>query len=122
MRRLFAVAVIVGGLAVTAWSGWQNGWLGGPARRGPPSVLLVSVDTLRADRLGSYGYKAASTPVLDRLAARGLRFAQAATVAPLTLPAHASLLSGTFPTFHGVRDNGSFYLGDEITTLAEVLQ
>ena len=85
-------------------------------------MLLVSVDTLRADRLGSYGYQAASTPVLDALAARGLRFEQAATVTPLTLPAHTSLLSGTFPAFHGVRDNGSFYVSDTITTLAEVLQ
>jgi arylsulfatase A-like enzyme/predicted Zn-dependent protease len=119
MRRVFAASIIVASAA--AWFVWQNGW-GGLARPRPLSVLLVSVDTLRADRLGSYGYKAASTPVLDRLAARGLRFAQAATVAPLTLPAHASLLSGTFPTFHGVRDNGSFYLGDDSTTLAEVFK
>lgn len=86
------------------------------------SVLLISIDTLRADRLGSYGYPAAATPVLDGLAARGLRFAQAATVAPLTLPAHVSLLTGTFPTFHGVRDNGSFYADDKLTTLAEALK
>src|SRR5688572_24768837 len=110
MRRLFAATAVVAGLA-TGWFAWQNGWLSGALTERPLSVLLVSVDTLRADRLGSYGYEAAATPVLDRLAARGLRFEQAATVAPLTLPAHASLLSGTFPTFHGVRDNGSFYVG-----------
>jgi arylsulfatase A-like enzyme/cytochrome c-type biogenesis protein CcmH/NrfG len=121
MRGFLVTTVMVVCLAA-GWFGWQQGWLGGAFSRGPLSVLLISVDTLRADRLGSYGYTAASTPVLDRLAARGLRFAQATTVATLTLPAHASLLSGTFPTFHGVRDNGSFYLGDEITTLAEVLQ
>ena len=121
MRGRLAVAVITVCLAV-GWFGWHNGWLGTGTRLGPPSVLLVSVDTLRADRLGSYGYKAASTPVIDALAARGLRFEQAATVTPLTLPAHTSLMSGTFPAFHGVRDNGSFYVGDEITTLAEVLQ
>lgn len=121
MRKGLAATAIV--VAVAAgWFGWQKGWLGGSSSRGPRSVLLVSVDTLRADRLGSYGYQAASTPVLDALAARGLRFEQAATVAPLTLPAHTSLLSGTFPTFHGVRDNGSFYVNDTITTLAEVLQ
>ena len=94
-------------------------------RRGqdrPTNVLLISIDTLRADRLGSYGYKGAQTPVLDALAARGLRFAQATTVAPLTLPAHTSLLTGTFPTFHGVRDNGQFYVGDEQVTLAETLK
>src|SRR5213078_2625029 len=59
---------------------------------------------------------------IDALAARGLRFTHAATVAPLTLPAHTSLLTGTFPTFHGVRDNGQFYVGDEQTTLAEVFK
>ncbi|MFA5910477.1 MAG: sulfatase-like hydrolase/transferase [Vicinamibacterales bacterium] len=121
MRKGLAATAVVVALAA-GWFGWQKGWLGGSSSRGPRSVLLVSVDTLRADRLGSYGYQAASTPVLDALAARGLRFEQAATVAPLTLPAHTSLLSGTFPTFHGVRDNGSFYVNDTITTLAEVLQ
>ena len=55
------------------------------------NVLLITIDTLRADHLGSYGYAAAQTPALDALAARGLRFTQATTVAPLTLPAHASL-------------------------------
>jgi arylsulfatase A-like enzyme/Flp pilus assembly protein TadD len=121
MRRLLAATAVVASLGA-GWLAWHNGWLGGRLRQVPTSVLLVSIDTLRADRLGSYGYDAAATPVLDRLAARGLRFEQAATVAPLTLPAHASLLSGTFPTFHGVRDNGSFYVGDEITTVAESLQ
>ena len=85
-------------------------------------MLLISVDTLRADRLGSYGYAAAATPNLDALAARGLRFSQATTTVPLTLPAHTSLLTGTFPTFHGVRDNGSFYVDDTLTTLAETLK
>lgn len=86
------------------------------------NVLLVTIDTLRADHLGSYGYAAAETPALDRLAARGVRFAQATTVAPLTLPAHASLMTGTFPAYHGVRDNGGFYLGDDQVTLAKVLR
>ncbi|MEO8678209.1 MAG: sulfatase-like hydrolase/transferase [Vicinamibacterales bacterium] len=121
MRRLLAASAIVAGLAA-GWFGWQQGWFGGLSHRGSRSVLLVSVDTLRADRLGSYGYQAASTPVLDALAARGLRFEQAATVTPLTLPAHTALMSGTFPAFNGVRDNGSFYVSDTITTLAEVLQ
>jgi arylsulfatase A-like enzyme/Tfp pilus assembly protein PilF len=88
----------------------------------PASLLLVSIDTLRADHLGSYGYASARTPILDGLAASGLRFQQATTVVPLTLPAHSSLLTGTFPAHHGVRDNGGFYLGDEETTLAEVLR
>jgi hypothetical protein len=86
------------------------------------NVLLITIDTLRADHLGGYGYAAAQTPALDALAARGLRFAQATTVAPLTLPAHASLMTGTFPAYHGVRDNGGFYLGDDQVTLAKVLR
>ena len=89
---------------------------------GPANVLLVSIDTLRADRLGCYGHAQAQTPYIDALAARGLRFEQAATVTPLTLPAHASLMTGSFPASHGVRDNGGFYLGDEQRTLAEVLR
>src|SRR5262249_10133980 len=90
--------------------------------RAPRNLLLVSIDTLRADRLGCYGHAEAQTPRLDALARSGLRFAQATTVVPLTLPAHSALLTGTFPAWHGVRDNGGFYLGDDQTTLAEVLR
>jgi arylsulfatase A-like enzyme/Flp pilus assembly protein TadD len=86
------------------------------------NLLLVSLDTLRADHLGAYGYAAAQTPRLDALAQAGLRFERATTVVPLTLPAHSSLLTGTFPAWHGVRDNGGFYLGDEQVTLAEALR
>ncbi len=86
-----------------------------------PNLLLISIDTLRADRLGSYGYSAARTPHLDGLARRGIRFANARTVMPLTLPAHASLMTGTYPAYHGVRDNGGYYLGDDLETLAEIL-
>ena len=82
----------------------------------------MSLDTVRADRLGCYGYAAAQTPQIDALAASGLRFEQATTVAPLTLPAHASLMTGTFPGWHGVRDNGGFYLDDDQLTLAEILR
>jgi len=91
-----------------------------PAR--PRNLLLVSLDTVRADRLGSYHYAQAQTPRLDALAASGLRFEHASTVAPLTLPAHSSLMTGTFPAWHGVRDNGGFYLDDDQLTLAEMLR
>ena len=91
-----------------------------PAR--PRNLLIVSLDTVRADRLGSYHYKLAQTPRLDALAASGLRFEQASTVVPLTLPAHSSLMTGTFPAWHGVRDNGGFYLDDDQLTLAEILR
>jgi arylsulfatase A-like enzyme/tetratricopeptide (TPR) repeat protein len=122
MRRFAVPALIVAGLA--AWLGLARPrWLGKllPARTAR-NLLLVSIDTLRADRLGSYGHAEAQTPRLDALARSGLRFTQATTVVPLTLPAHSSLLTGTFPAWHGVRDNGGFYLGDDQTTLAEVLK
>jgi arylsulfatase A-like enzyme/Tfp pilus assembly protein PilF len=90
--------------------------------KAPRNLLLVSIDTLRSDHVGCYGYAAAQTPRLDALARSGLRFAEAATVVPLTLPAHSSLMTGTFPAWHGVRDNGGFYLGDDQVTLAETLR
>jgi choline-sulfatase len=110
------IAGIVVLVAAIGFGVWQQ------RRERPLNVLLISVDTLRADRLGSYGHRTARTPVLDELASTGVRFAQATTVAPLTLPAHASLLTGTFPTHHGVRDNGQFYLAEDEVTLAETLK
>jgi len=99
------------------------GWWAFRGRSDPrPNVLIITIDTLRADHLGSYGYQEAQTPALDTLAARGVRFAHARTVAPLTLPAHASLMTGTFPAHHGVRDNGGFYLANDQTTLATMLR
>lgn len=68
-----------------------------------PNVLLVSIDTLRADHLGTYGAKVA-TPTLDWLAAEGVLFERAVSHVPLTLPSHASLLTGIYPIAHGVRE------------------
>jgi len=86
-----------------------------------PDILLISIDTLRADRLGCYGHDDARTPVLDALAAEAVVFEAAYTTAPITLPAHASMLTGLIPPRHGVRDNGAFRLPDSVTTLAETL-
>ncbi len=83
-----------------------------------PDVVLVTLDTTRADSLGAYG-GAASTPVLDALARRGLRYVRAMTAAPLTLPAHASLLTGLAPPQHGLRDNGAGALPAGIPSVAE---
>ncbi|RMH23293.1 MAG: tetratricopeptide repeat protein [Acidobacteria bacterium] len=117
MRRAATSILLAAAGCWLACTGSEPAADGGGAR----NLLLVTLDTLRADHLGSYGYAAARTPHLDALAGRGLRFAQAATVTPLTLPAHSSLMTGTFPAYHGVRDNGGFYLDDEAETLAEVL-
>jgi arylsulfatase A-like enzyme/Flp pilus assembly protein TadD len=89
----------------------------------PPSVVLLTLDTTRADALGCYRAPArgAFTPNLDGLAARGTRYARALTSSPLTFPAHATLLTGLDPPFHGVRDNGTAVLSPSLPTLATVL-
>ncbi|MCB9913760.1 MAG: sulfatase-like hydrolase/transferase [Planctomycetes bacterium] len=86
------------------------------------NLLLVTLDTTRADRLGAYGHAAAQTPHLDGLARDGVRFARAYAQVPLTLPSHASLLTGAFPPEHGLHVNGRAALGPELTTLAEVFR
>ena len=85
------------------------------------SIVLVTIDTLRADRIGAYGGKAA-TPSLDGLAREGAQFQSVFAQSPLTLPSHSSILTGTYPTYHGVRDNGRFRLPEEMETLAEILK
>ena len=100
--------------------------VGRPSRSTPLvpalNVLLVTLDTTRADRLGAYGDVARATPIFDRLAREGVLFERAIAPAPLTLPAHATLLTGVDPPIHGVRDNGGYVLGEAQTTLAEVLR
>ncbi|MFH0983231.1 MAG: sulfatase-like hydrolase/transferase [Planctomycetota bacterium] len=86
------------------------------------NVILITMDTTRADRIGCYGRKIAVTPALDALAARGVRFGQALAQAPITLPSHTTILTGTHPPEHGVRDNARYELGPELPTLAEAFQ
>ena len=85
------------------------------------NVLLITLDTTRADHLGCYGYTPAKTPNLDRLAREGIRFARVYCPAPLTLPSHASIMTGLYPVAHGVRNNGHD-LPSGIKTLAEILK
>jgi len=87
-----------------------------------PSVVIVTLDTTRADHLGCYGASTASTPNLDAIARSGVRFEHALSPAPLTLPAHASLLSGLVPRRHGVRDNAGFRLDADVPLLTERLR
>lgn len=81
-------------------------------------VLVVTIDTLRADRVGAYGYARASTPTLDALAQAGTRFDRAFAAAPITQPSHATLLTGRYPQGHGARHNG-IRIHDTVPTLAE---
>ena len=88
----------------------------------PTRLIVVTADTLRADRLSCYGSPNVKTPHLDALAEEGVLFENATTVTPLTLPAHASIFTGTYPMHHGVRDNGGYYLEPSEVTLAETLK
>ncbi|MEO1087655.1 MAG: alkaline phosphatase family protein, partial [Acidobacteriota bacterium] len=85
------------------------------------SVLLVTLDTTRPDRLEPYGADDVETPTLRRLASRGILFERAWAVAPITLVSHTSILSGLYPFEHGVRNNGMQYVPESVTTLAERL-
>src|SRR5438093_12220326 len=84
------------------------------------SVILITIDTLRADRVGAYGYSRARTPALDGLA-HGVRFERAYAAAPITLTSHATILTGRYPPGHGARDNG-VHLSSTVPTLATVLR
>ncbi len=121
--KIIGIVLIVGGTAGL--------WLSIRANRPSPvpdsigtfpgaSVVMVTLDTTRADRLGCYGSTAGLTPFLDSLAEHGVLFENAESVAPITLPAHTSLMTGLYPTKHGVRNNGMFVLDDDFETLAEV--
>jgi len=91
----------------------------------PPSkarnLVLITIDTLRADRVGAYGYRAAATPAIDSIAAAGVRFDRAYAAAPITLPSHATILTGRYPPGHGSRDNG-MPVSSTVPTLAAVLK
>lgn len=115
MRRIY----LAGALAVVA--------LTGPAltitrAADPVSVVVITLDTTRTDRLSPYGFTNVSLPHLERLAREGIVFDRATSVAPLTLPAHTSLFTGLLPPNHGVRDNADPPLAEAHTTLAETLR
>ena len=88
----------------------------------PYNLLLITLDTTRADRLGCYSDSHARTPALDTLASQGVLFENCYSPVPLTLPAHCSLFTGRWPFAHGVRNNGSYKLAAEESTLAEKLK
>lgn len=118
-RRRTAVFLAAGMLLA---AGGTAAFLSLRGSRTPPNLLLITIDTLRADRLGSYGHAGAATPNLDGLAARGVRFPTAVAHAPLTAPSHASILSSLTPLRHGVRDNGRHALPPAVVTVAESLR
>ena len=123
LRPAVAAALVLGLGAVGAWLMWP--WRSAPIARESCqgcNLLLITIDTLRADRVGAFGSSKGLTPRLDRLAGEGLRFTRTYSPAPLTLPAHASLLTSASPPVHGVRNNSLFRLGGELPTLATLLK
>ena len=87
-----------------------------------PNLLLITIDTLRPDRLGCYGSRYLQTPAIDRVAASGVVFTRAFAHTPLTLPSHANILLGTTPLQHGVHDNGIFRVPEGLPNLATFLR
>jgi hypothetical protein len=88
----------------------------------PKRVLLISIDTLRPDYLSCYGNQRVQTPYIDALSQNGTTMDHAVAQIPLTLPSHASMLTGLYPTHHGVHDNGGFYLNPKLETVAEMFK
>ena len=111
-----AAAVAIAAIAGVVW------WAQRPPAAPPRNLILITVDTLRADHVGAYGAATGATPTLDALARGGARFDQVQTAVPLTGPAHATILTGQYPPTHGVRGNVNFTLGSTYPTLATRLQ
>ena len=112
---------LVGQLCIA--SALVAGELVGSTRRADPlNLVLITLDTMRADRLPAYGFQGVRTPAIDRIANEGIVFEEAFAAVPLTLPSHASILTGLNPPRVGIRDNASPPLAGEFTTLAEVLR
>ncbi len=107
-------AVAIGGLWYLHYSGFLVPNI--------PQIILVSIDTCRADYLSCYGYPRQTTPNIDTFAQQAIRFEKAITQIPTTLSAHASMLTGTIPPYHGVRNNFNYKLHDRNTSIAEILQ
>jgi arylsulfatase A-like enzyme/Tfp pilus assembly protein PilF len=118
-----SAAIAMAALAAVGWFVW---WrlpakvVGGSC--GGCNVLLITIDTLRSDRVGAFGGPGHLTPTLDRLAGGALRFTRAYASAPLTFPSHASIMTAVSPPVHGVRNNSLFRLGEKLPTLATVLK
>ncbi|MFC1783415.1 sulfatase, partial [Planctomycetota bacterium] len=109
---LVLVLVVAGGLS----------WYLRRAATNIQNVILISIDTCRADHLSCYGFERQTTPHIDEIAGQGIIYKKARTPVPLTLPAHCSMLTGTFPPYHRVHDNINTKLDESQVTLAEILQ
>ena len=116
------VALALAAFAFAGWLAWARLFPGDLPRDPGLSVLIISIDTLRADALGAYGRSAARTPWIDRLAREGVRFDAAHAHNVVTLPSHVNMLTGHLPFEHGVRDNNGFRVPKDKETLAGLLK
>jgi arylsulfatase A-like enzyme/Tfp pilus assembly protein PilF len=116
-KTIYVCAVAIG---VTCLA-WEQAWGQTPAKPAAPDVYLITIDTLRADHVGCYGYKQVDTPALDSLAADGVRFTRAFTHSPITNTSHISILTGLLPSVHGVTDF-AVPLAPQHLTAAELLK
>ncbi|HOW85008.1 MAG TPA: sulfatase-like hydrolase/transferase [Candidatus Aminicenantes bacterium] len=117
-----AAGIVLAGVAAVGLLGPARSGFGRLTRGRDFNVVLVTLDTVRADALGCYGRRDVETPVLDAWAAAGVRFDRCYAQTPLTLASHATLLTGTQPLFHRVRDNGAFVVPAKMSTLAELFK
>lgn len=121
MFALVCTLAAVGLLVAGCGGGGGDDRGGGPGVTDRRGLLLITIDTCRVDRIGSFGRPGAGTPCLDRLSRDAAVFERAYAHTPLTLPSHSSILTGLLPLGHGVRDNGIFALGEDALTLADAL-
>ena len=118
-QAIVIITLFILAVAGAAFTGWRFARESAP-HQGP--IILITVDGLRADRLPAYGGRSGATPNIDRLSERGIVFERAYTHSPLTLPAHAALLSGQLPFDNGVRDDGGYALKEQARTIASQLR
>lgn len=122
MRRSFVIALAAFLILIIGVIWTQKTRIVYYLKRDSLNVLLISIDTLRADRLGCYGFREIETPNIDRICKEGIKFENCVAQVPLTLPSHTTILSGTYPFYHNIRDNGGFIVPEELVTLPEILK
>jgi choline-sulfatase len=126
MKKVLLILIIIAGIAVWWFLPYRGNDRTGPVNTNLPNkidtIVLISIDTIRADHVSCYGYKHRTTPNIDKIAKDCMFFRDAFSTIPLTLPAHGSMLTGLIPPTHGVHDNFEMRLPDEILTLPEILK
>ncbi len=122
MKRFLLISIILLVGIIVVYFFWDNPGQARLQGHKDFNLILITVDTLRADHLGCYGFMPDVTPAMNRIAAEGVRFENCIAQTPLTLPSHTTIMTGTLPLHHGVRDNGGFVVPSQLETMAEVFK